>query len=337
MSRQATTDFRSSWRLPALLVAIGLVALVGLARSSMKEALGPTPSRPPVASSTPAGLAIAPSPSPFVANPIDLEFLYSPWPDRYADGIPRSISGSPVRRLNAALDAARLIDDGTSDQVLVGGWFVAAPNRASGCSAQAYEPWCWQGRLADTPALLGRGEGIDLANMPALGAGPVVVSAVVATECSDRAPLSEPSACTYQMSSHDVLWQGDAFTDTEPIAVGPLISSLAAAMWFEPLPFHEGPTCRLARPAQTYSTLYGDIQMILIFPTTEDRVAKATSVLNAPPFDGGSSSCASLPPLDGRSGWLSRDNVMIRVVDYDGESGSTVRDLLEELSRSASQ
>lgn len=340
--------FGVGWRLPALAVVIGLVMLVGLARAGMKEPPVAPTTLPPAVSPTAGALAVAASPSaqapsrpdrvPVVlSTPSDLEFVYSPWPDRYADGIPRSIEGEPVLRINAALLRARLADDGQSGSLLIGGWFAGNPDGASGCSAQAYEPWCRQGRLADTAARLGRGEGVEMGNMPAIGAGPVVVSATVVASCPDRSPRSIESYCTFKLSANDLRWQGDAFTNTEPIAVGPLISAIAAVMWFDPMPFHEQPNCRLVRPPQTYTTTYGNVEAMIVFPTRDDRLAQASTVLNAPSSGTATSGCAALPPLEGLSGWVSDENVMVRVVDYDGAAGRTVRDLLDEMAASASQ
>src|SRR3954452_4308517 len=132
------------WRVPALAVVVSLFVLVAVARVGMKEAPAPTSSAPPLASPSQPGanLERPSNPPVLLSSPSDVEFAYSPWPDRYADGIPRSLDGTPVLRLNAAVDQARLATDGRTGSVLVGGWFQGMAPNVSGCSRQGYEPWC---------------------------------------------------------------------------------------------------------------------------------------------------------------------------------------------------
>src|SRR5215208_6357228 len=95
-------DRSVGWRIPALGVALVLVALVAIGRSARVEPLtaqhslepSTTPSQPPITVLVPRE-----PPSPVAT-------MHSRWPDRYADGIPRSAEGRPVLRLNAALNAA---------------------------------------------------------------------------------------------------------------------------------------------------------------------------------------------------------------------------------------
>jgi hypothetical protein len=72
-------------------------------------------------------------------SPSELEFVYSPWPDRYADAVPRSFKQEDVYRLNAVLARAAAVA-GTEQKVLIGGWLLEA--KTSGCSDRRYEPWC---------------------------------------------------------------------------------------------------------------------------------------------------------------------------------------------------
>jgi hypothetical protein len=341
----------SGWRLPGLAVAVVLAGLVAAARVGMhdtppvRSTLPPTQAAPTALAALPTGATarpVQPTIDPgqvMVITPSHLEFAYSPWPDRYADGIPRVIDGSPVLRLNAALDLARFADSGVSASVLIGAWFAGAPDSASGCSPKAYEPWCQAGRLADSPAGLGRGEAVvEVRNLPALGPGPLVIAATVQATCPMPLPVTTPQTCDFSLEADDVRWQGDEYTASAPIAVGPLFSTLASFTWFDPVPFHERPgSCPYERPAQTYTAEYGQVQVAFVFPTAADRVEKGKHVVDEAPADNGAEDCFQLPPEYGLSGWISLDNVMLRVSDVDGEFGDSVRSLLGELSSAASQ
>jgi hypothetical protein len=336
----------SGWRLPALAVLVALLVLVGVARVGMKEA--PTPPSPAATAadttlagalptgSVPAPLdGVAPSNPPvLLSQPSDVAFAYSPWPDRYADGIPRALNGTPVLRLNAALDQAREATDGRTGLLLVGGWFAGTAQNTSGCSKQGYEPWCSDEMVADTPALLGRTEGVTVSGMPGVG-GPAVARIKVVADCGNNRPPSINTYCQFHLTADSVLWQGDEYTSTSPIAVGPLISTIAAMMWFDPIPFHPRPSCQLSRPAQSYTTTYGDVEMMFAFASTEDRVAHGADAIESRPDDQSVNGCARVPPLEGRSGWINQDNVLIRVVDAAGVPGQTIQDLLVQLSSEA--
>jgi len=290
-----------------------------LPSASLPESLvAPVPSNPPVLLTTPSEVA----------------FAYSPWPDRYADGIPRVLDGTPVLRLNDAVDQARLAADGRTGQLLVGGWFAGTAQNVSGCSKQGYEPWCSDETVADTPALLGRTEGVTVSGMPGVN-GPAVARIKVVADCGNSRPPSLNANCQFQLTADSVLWQGDKYTSTSPIPVGPLISTIAAMMWFEPIPFHPRPSCQLTRPAQSYTTTYGNVEMMFVFASTADRVAHGAEVVDSRADDQSVSGCARVPPLEGRSGWISQDNVLIRVVDATGEPGRTIKDLLGQLSSEA--
>ena len=331
------------WRLPALVVTVALLVLVGLARVGMKEApvpppsaaLLPSPSGVALTSPSPASLVSHPSNPPvLLSTPSEVEFAYSPWPDRYADGIPRDLDGLPVLRLNGALDQARLASDGRTGSLLVGGWFQPTAPNASGCSRQGFEPWCAGEMMADTPALLGRARGVTVSGMSAVSGAAVVLATVVAV-CSNDEPPSINAYCDFKLAADHVVWQGDAYTDTAPIAVGPLISAISSSMWFDPIPYQARPNCHVTRPAQSYTTTYGNVQMMFVFASTGDRQAHGEETIDSRPGDQTGSGCAPVPPLEGSSGWISRDNVLIRVVDSAGEPGQTIRNLLDQLSADA--
>lgn len=335
----------SGWRLPAVALAVALIALVAFARSGMHERPAPAPTEGPgpvSPSVVPVALATSSPPTTtatmapvFVRTPSELEYAYSPWPDRYADGIPQLIDGTRVLRLNSAFDTARLADGAITEAMLVGGWYVGPPDGVSGCSAQAYEPWCRTGRLADTPGELGRGDGVAVDKILPLGAGPLVVRATARATCDPAAQWSMPAACKYELDADEIVWQGDELTDTGPIPIGRLLITLASAVDFNPTPFHEGTACRLQRPAQTYVSPYGDVELLFAFRSADERVAQTTEVLNGPPFGDLANDCARRPPLDGHAGWISRDNVLLRVPDYGGPGGDAVRRILDELSLAA--
>jgi hypothetical protein len=333
------------WRLPALLVVVALLAMVGLARIGMKEAPALPPS--PALLRSPSSVAVAnPSqpasddakrsnPPVLLSQPSFVQFAYSPWPERYADGIPRSVGGVPVMRLNTAVDQARLASDGRTGSVLVGGWFQPTAPAVSGCSPQGFEPWCSEETAADTPALLGRAQSATVSGMPAV-TGPAIVQATVAAACSTNQPPSIDTYCDFRLAVDQVVWQGDAYTDTAPIAVGPLISVISSTMWFDPIPYQARPSCHVTRPAQSYTTYsYGDVEMVFVFPTTGDREAHGAETIASRPDDQTGSRCAPVPPLTGSSGWISQDNVLIRVIDAAGEPGRTILSLLEQLSAAA--
>jgi hypothetical protein len=341
----------SGWRLPALAVTVALVGLVAAARLGMRDTppprsiVAPTQVAPTALAALPTNAAQRPVPATIdpakvvILTPSSLEFAYSPWPDRYADGIPRVVDGSPVLRLNAALDVARFADSRISPSLLIGAWFAGAPDGASGCSAQAYEPWCRTGRLADSPAGLGRGEAVvEVGNLPALGPGPLVIAATVQATCPMPLPVTTPQTCDFSLHADDVRWQGDEYTAAAPIAVGPLFSTLASFIWFDPVPFHERPgSCPYERPAQTYTAEYGQVQVAFVFPTAADRVEQGKGVVDETPAADGAEGCFELPPAYGASGWISQDNVMLRVTNVDGEFGDSVRSLLGDLSSADSQ
>jgi hypothetical protein len=242
------------------------------------------------------------------------------------------IDATAVVRLGSAFDAARFAEGGVSWPLLVGGWYAGPPDGVSGCSAQAYEPWCQGGRLADTPGELGRGGGVPVADILPRGAGPLVLSARATAMCNPAAPWSGPAACQYGLAADEIVWQGDDLTDTEPIPIGLLLVTLVPTVGFDPLPFHEGPACHLPRPAQTYVSPFSDVPLLFAFASSDERVAQTTAVLNGPPYGDLANDCARREPLDGLAGWISRDNVLLRVSDYAGPPGDAVRLLLDELS-----
>jgi hypothetical protein len=332
-----------SWRLPALAITVALIGLVVVARLNMPVPPAPAPSRLPLASPTavaeasPSRPPLTPAPSRqiWINSPSPLEFVPSPWPDRYADGIPRTIDGNSVVRLNAALQMARQAAPKVAGPLMVGSWFAGLPD-ADGCSALAYEPWCRQGRLADTPAGFGRNEGVVAVDgMPAIGPGPLVVVATATADCPADLAWDDPALCTYALHAQQVLWRGDAYTAASPIGVGPLFSAIAALMWFDPQPFHADATCQLAQPRQSYATQYGLVQLAFIFPTTAERRSLAPAVVNKFALADQAGDCVVLAPMYSGTGWLRQDNVLLRVANPAGQTGDTIRHLLGELSLAA--
>ena len=324
----------SGWRVPALAIVVALIALVGVARLGMVEqpAVAPaTTSATMPAASVGATLA-APSATESVLaviqTPSDLEFAYSPWPDRYADGIPRAIDGQEVVRLNRAI-ARATAEAGQSEHFLIGGWFSGTGATTSGCSPQGYEPWCRQGGLADKPTLFER-DGVEVVGMPAMGPGPVVIATTVKADCHPVSRWTLRRDCQYELRAEQVLWQGDGLTSAEPIAVGPLLSAIGDFVYFDPQPFHARPGCQSV-PPQSYAVDYGEVRVVAIFATTADRLAQEAAIEQLAGADR-SPGCAKLPLSDDSTRWLSVANVMVRLTDYGGGAAPVVRDLLEALS-----
>lgn len=140
------------------------------------------------------------------------------------------------------------------------------------------------------------------------------------------------------LNGEAIVWQGDEYTDTAPIGALALLGALGRALQdFDPQPYHDGPGCQLERPAQSYQSATGEVELLLVFPSIADRVAGATALLKGPPYGDPGSSRDRSEPLDAKAAWLSRDNVMVLVRDYAGPTGQVVLQLLEELSATAAQ
>jgi hypothetical protein len=111
------------WRLPALAVAVALVALVGLTRLGAPDRPIPSDVPLPVAQASPTA-SPAPTRGPAVPNRLDGVIARSADGLTYVDGIPTGISGQAVYRVRDAL----LVPLGRT--LLVGGW-----SDGQGCAA----------------------------------------------------------------------------------------------------------------------------------------------------------------------------------------------------------
>lgn len=344
------------WRLPALGVGLALVALVAIGRSGVRDLPAPSGGQLAVASPTAATpQAVAPTPTdqptdwPYgpTPPPMNIAFLIpsafesrvAPWPDRYADGIPLSVAGAPVHRVNETLNIATRAADGLSGSILIGGWYSAPRELAAGCAPPSRMPRpvasCGPGEISDSP-LQRSGQVVIVDGATPIGDGPIVLRGVAKTRCSivgNRLVY----LCLYGITADTVVWSGDEYTAAGPIGVMPLLSRLGQQFdKFDPQPYHDQPGCQLPRPAQGYRSASGPIQMMFIFPSTADRFAQATAVLNGPPYGDVANGCDMREPLDGRAGWISSDNVLIRVRNYSGPAADTVRATIDVLAGRAS-
>jgi hypothetical protein len=337
------------WRLPALAVAVLLGGLVVIARLGMHETIRPTQTVIPTTS--PAELAEAtpaPTPVPTPTEPLvvlttipgpDIQFLdptaftsaYNPWPGRFADGIPSVIGGEQVHRVNETLNLAINSTTGDSGSILIGGWYEAPQALAQGCGPPRMQQACPGGNIADSPLQLGE-QGVLVDGAGAQGSGPIVIRGVAHTRCAT--PIGDRLVyfCLYAIRTEAVVWQGDAFTATGPISVMPLLTDLGNRIGdFDPQPYHDQPSCLLPRPTQAYRST-GKVGLVFVFRSTDERVAGATALLNGPPYGDIGSGCDKRPPLDGKAGWISVDNVIIRVDRVNGAVGDAVRSVLAELT-----
>jgi hypothetical protein len=312
-------------------MVVGLIALVGFARLGMKApspaATGFSP-RPSGAVSTPQA---TPQSTPGVVvvlqTPSELEFVYSPWPDRYADGIPRSIRQQDVYRLNAVLARAAAVE-GKVQKALIGGWLLKG--KTSGCSDRGYEPWCGEMQLADSPTAVA--SSVQVTDLSTEYAGPVVLSANVTAHCPGEEAWRLVSSCDFELRDDEVLWRGDNLTNAEPIHVISLLNAIDGITIFNPVPFHPKLGCLTLTPAQTYTVDFGEIQLVAVFPTTAARRAAEAALAAAKPAPSPSAGCSELPAVNGTTTWVTQDNVMVRVVDFAGHAAQRVRDLLRQLS-----
>jgi hypothetical protein len=325
-------DLGSGWRLPALAVLAGLAVVVGLARMGM-----PSPPRPTASPLQLAPVVVEPTPTsspPPVAiltlTPSEFAQVRSPWPDSYADGIPRSIDGVPVHRFNAAqASSSTFLSETTS--MLIGGWYLGPSDVVRGCARPANSFSCPSGRFADNPAELAGGQGIRVGGHVPSGNGALVIRGTVGLSCTPGG-VRLPAACRTRINAEAVVWEGDDRTRSDPIKVALLLSRLAESVTdFHPLPYHDLPGCGLARPAQEWVSATGNVPMAFIFTSADERFAMATAVLNGPPYGDPASGCAMLEPLDGTDGWVGQANVLLRVRDLAGPPGEEVRQILENL------
>jgi hypothetical protein len=348
------------WRLPAVIVAVALVALVAFARLGMKPAstlpsvtvdpaarptAGPTeaavlpaptsaPTAPPTPSPTEQGVTFTTVTGPRVdfIKPTGFSSPVSPWPGRFADGIPSAINGETVHRINETLNLAVFSDTGVSGSMLIGGWFQWLPAFGEPCGGPRFQQVCGAGKIADSPLQLDS-QGVPVDGVTADGSGPIVIRGIANARCA--APIDEKLRflCPYAIRVQAVVWHGDGYTDSEPITAQPLLQRLGRTVRdFNPQPYHDQPTCLVPRPAQAYRSDTGKLQFVFVFASTADRVAGATSLLIGPPYSDAGSGCDKRPPLDGNSGWISVANVIVCVSDVDGPVGAKVRRMLYDLS-----
>jgi hypothetical protein len=173
-----STGKSTSWKLPALVVAVAIVAFVALIRFTQPATPAPTPS--PVAAVPTA----TPRPSPS-ASPSPPSVPLAPDGLTYVDGVPALVHGVQVIRVS---DAARLPVGRT---VLVGGWYpglLPCPTGGVGQDCQGVDFYqrvptgAFQSVIALDKSLGGAGARVVLATTEADPA----CSIVVAAGCQER-------------------------------------------------------------------------------------------------------------------------------------------------------
>ena len=304
-----------NWRLAAVVLGVLLSGVVVAGRLGMDELAGSLPSPLP----TPTTAAVSPMPSASPQPSASPEQSPAPAPPpfdvppgivRYLDGLPTSIAGERVYRLDAALTLAR------ERAVLVGGWYVG--------------PEClWPSRcvrqLTDSPATLAfAGESVALAGLDDVARGPYVLRVTRDDDCAD----STDRECYPVFDVLEVAWHGDLFTRASPVQPGPLLGALKFA--FPELraePFRDLARCPVEWPPQTYRSITGGPRMIVVFPSVDDRLALETAIrTNWPqPASYPGAQCLDQFMDQGRpAGWISEDNVMVWV-SQDAASEALVR------------
>jgi hypothetical protein len=112
-----------------------------------------------------------------------------------------------------------------------------------------------------------------------LGAGSTVRCRRAAGRASSEAQLRqsapgvdqsrEGARCRFSLNGGAIVWQGDGYTDAAPIGAQLLLGELGQAFSdFDPQPYHDESGCQLPPPAQSYRSLTGDVQLVLVFRTT---------------------------------------------------------------------
>jgi hypothetical protein len=333
--------------LPALAVSGVLILLVTFARMGMPPPAPttttfhpPTPTAVAAATVVPTMTASpAPSPStgpttglvtlttaPYTTSETGFSSRVSPWPDRFADGIPSVIEGEVVHRVSDSLSSALFSEARDSGSILIGGWYSPHDPRTPACDPPPAS--CGSGQIADSPLQL-QSDGVGVDGIAVDSGGPIVIRGSARTECAPPVGQRILFFCLYAIRAEAVVWRGDEFTVTEPIPAMQLLLELRGKMpAFYPQPYHDQPACLLPRPAQAYRSVAGKIQFVFVFPTTDERVAGATSLLLGPPYGDIGSGCDKRPPLDGQSGWISVENVIVRVDEVNGATGDKVRKIL---------
>jgi hypothetical protein len=246
---------------------------------------------------------------------------------RYADGIPSRIKDSVVYRVNEILNLAAQSADGESPWVLIGGWYGAPTSLAPDCAAPPTQANCRTAKIADDPIQLD-GQGVAIDGASPTRSGPVVIRGRAQARCTAPAGGRLMYLCLSAIHAVEIVWQGDGATDTTPIGVYDLLTSLAAAFpGFDPQPFQDTPGCSQARPLQSYRSAGGRVQLVFIFPSTESAQAAASALTGSPP--GGT--CISAPRA-AQARWVAQDNVLLRVLGGNGPDGPTARSVLAGLS-----
>ncbi|HUG48447.1 MAG TPA: hypothetical protein VMP67_08555 [Candidatus Limnocylindria bacterium] len=296
------------WRLAAGVLGVLLAGVVLAGRLGVEDAarLAPSLSATDLAVVTPAPPSASPeptpSPSPQPTRRPTLDASLDSPPDvpRHLDGLPTSLGGEKVYRLEAAL--ARAGDR----PILVAGWYTG-------------QDCLWAGRcvsrLADSPSADFRARGsVAVRGLPAGNRGPRVLRVTRHDECPVSGDLTD---CNPVLTVLDVAWAGDLYTRSSPIEAGPLIAALKFAFpEMHPQPFRDVARCPVEWPPQTYRSTSGGPRMTVVFPTIEDRLALEQAIrTNWPqPASYHGVHCLDQFMDQGQpAGWIAEDNVMVWV------------------------
>lgn len=294
-----------NWRLAAIVLGVLLTGVIVAGRLGMDELTGSLPSPGPSPTTSAASPVPSPSPPPSASPQPSAEAPSPPLVDaapsvaRYPDGLPTSIAGERVHRLDGALDRAR------ERAVLVGGWYVGPECRwPSRCVRQ----------LADSPSTPAfGGDSVALAGLEEVPRGPYVLRVTRNDDCA----ASTDAECYPVLEVHDVAWRGDLFTRAGPVQPGPLLGALKFA--FPELraePFQDLARCPVEWPPQTYRSTTGGPRMIVIFPSVADRLALERAIRTNWPQPASYPGAQCLDQFMDRgvpAGWISEDNVMVWV------------------------
>lgn len=324
------------WRLSAAAVALVLIGVVLTGRLGMEPvpAPGPTPPREAptaVAASSPTPAAPGTpgpgrSPAPRAGSsprPPDIGPL--PIAPRYIDGIPTSIGGERVLRLGEAVALGR------EDSFLVGGWY-SGPD----CEGINGGGLCPNSRLGDNPADVRWPDGgIQLTSLVEEATGARVLRVHINWHVCGTV------YCPATLAVEEVVWSGDIHTTTTPIEVVPLRSALRVAFQgYEAVPYGDLAECPVPWPPQSFRATGDGPRMVLIFPTTQDRLDAQAAIragrslllaeLGGECLDVGGRSRGS-----GR--WLARDNVMMLVPNTEPAIALAEAALTDALNDSGAQ
>lgn len=230
-----------------------------------------------------------------------------PMTGRYADGIPGDISGETVVRVGD-LPAG----DQGSGSFLLGGW-------------HGQDRWFGCGRLGETHPLLDDcspewiadapgGRGRILMQAREIQEGPLVIRVHTDDPRSATCPENERILCKERLVVDELVWAGDAVTNTEPLAIDDVVMALRTEI--------SGLTVEVAQPSRTCDPGWPDISWVSISATGITNVMVFPTIAAREAVDQNFRS-SGWTGLDGCSvdaygdpwHWVAVDNVMVSTTD----------------------